>query len=150
GLRDRLPEIVLRRLFHLHEDARGDLLRRHLLALHIDPRIAVVRTRDLVGHHVDVTLDDFVLELAPDEALDGEQRVLRIGDRLTLGRLAYQHLVVLREGDDRWGGPVALAVLDHAGLAALHDGHARIGRAEVDTDYLCHVSTPPESLSKGG
>src|SRR6185437_15791361 len=97
-----------------------------------------------------VALDHFVLELASDEALDGEKGVLRIGDRLALGRLANQHLVVLREGDDRWGGTVALAVLDHAGLAALHDGHARIGRAEVDADYLCHVSTPPKSLSKEG
>ena len=47
-----------------------------------------------------------------------------------------QHLVVLGEGDDRGGGAIALAVLDHARLAALHDGHARIGRAEVDADYL--------------
>src|SRR5207237_403901 len=40
------------------------------------------------------------------------------------------------------GGAIALAVLDRAGLAPLHDGHARVGLAEVDTDYLCHGFTP--------
>jgi hypothetical protein len=33
----------------------------------------------------------------------------------------------------------ALRVLDDGGLAALEDGHARVGRAEVDADGLGHV-----------
>ena len=138
----RLTEIVLGGLLHLHEHARGDLRRRHLLALHLDPGVAVVRTGDLVGDHGDVPPDHLVLELAADEALDGEQGVVGIGHCLALGRLAHQHLAVLGKGDDGGGGAIALAVLDHPGLAPLHDGHARVGRAEVDTDYLCHGFTP--------
>ena len=65
GLRDRLAEIVLGRLLHLHEDARGDLRRGHLLALRLDPGIAVVGADDLVRHHLDVALHDFILERRP-------------------------------------------------------------------------------------
>ena len=74
--------------------------RRHLLALHFHPGIAVVGTHDLVGDHLDVPLHDLVVELPPDQTLDGEQGVLRIGDRLALGRLTNQYLAILAEGDD--------------------------------------------------
>ena len=51
---------------------------------------------------------------------------------------AYEALATLRERDDRGGGARALGVLDHGGLAALEDGHARVGRAQIDTDRLAH------------
>ena len=95
---------------------------------------------DLVGHHVDVFLHDVVVELAADEALDREQRVLRIGDRLALGRLADQDFVVLGERDDRRRGAITLAVLDDARLAAFHDGDAGIGGSQIDADYLAHTN----------
>src|SRR5205085_407876 len=47
---------------------------------------------------------------------------------------------------DGRSGTVALAVLDHARLAALHDGHAGIRGPEVDADYLSHWFTPQESI----
>src|SRR4029077_20165359 len=101
--------------------------------------------------HLDVALHHLVLELAADEALDGEQGVLRVGHRLALGGLAHQHLGVLAEGNHRGGGAIALTVLDHARLAAFHDGDARVGRAEVDANYLSHGFTPdiPALLLKG-
>jgi hypothetical protein len=52
--------------------------------------------------------------------------------------LTDEHLLVLREGDDRWGRAIALAVLDHARLAAFHDRHARVRRAKVDADDFAH------------
>src|SRR5438874_13153088 len=60
----RLTEIVLGGLLHFHEHARRDLRRRHLLALHLDPGVAVIRAGDLVGDHGDVPPDPLVLELA--------------------------------------------------------------------------------------
>ena len=45
GFGHRLAEIVLGGLLHLHQHARGDLRRRHLLALHLDPGVAVVGRR---------------------------------------------------------------------------------------------------------
>ncbi len=138
GFRDRLAEVVLGRLLHLHEHARRDLRRRHLLAVDFDPRVAVVGLDDVVRDHADVLLHDRVVVLAADQALDRVERVLRVGDGLALGRLADQDLVVLGEGDDGRRGAVTLAVLDHAGLAAFHDRDAGVGGAEVDADDFCH------------
>jgi len=42
-----------------------------------------------------------IFELAPDQALDGEVGVFRVGDRLALGGLSDQPLTVLGESDDR-------------------------------------------------
>ena len=50
-LGDRLAEIVLGGLLHLLQHPRRDLRRRHLLAAHLDPGVAVVGLDDLVGHH---------------------------------------------------------------------------------------------------
>ena len=55
-LGDRLAEVVLGGLLHLHEDARRDLRRGHLLAADLDPGVAVVGLDDLVGHQADVLL----------------------------------------------------------------------------------------------
>ncbi len=52
GLGDRLAEVVFRRLLHLHQHARGYLRRRHLLAVRLDPGVAVVGFDDLVGNHL--------------------------------------------------------------------------------------------------
>jgi hypothetical protein len=142
-LGDRLAEIVLGGLLHLHQDARGNLLRRHLLAVDLDPCVAVVGLDDLVRHHADVLLDDGIVIPAADQPLDRVERVLRIGHRLPLGRLAHQDLVVLGEGDDGRGRTIALAVLYHARLAPLHDRDTGVGRAEVDADDFCHLRKTP-------
>ncbi len=90
------------------------------------------------------------VELAADEALDREQGVLRIGHRLALGRLADHDFIVLGERDDRRRGAVALAVLDHARLAAFHDRDAGIGRSQVDADDLRHVRYLRKIISPRG
>jgi hypothetical protein len=38
------------------------------------------------------------------------------------------------------GGAGAFAVLDHAGVVALHDGDAAVGGAQVNTDDFSHNS----------
>ena len=130
-------------LLHFLQHACRDLGRRHALALSLDPGIAVVRLDDVVGHQVDIALHHVFLEAASDQALDGEQRILRIGDGLALGGLANQHLVVTGEAHDRWRGAVALAVLDHPDLAPLHHGDAGVGRAQVNSDYFAHFLYSP-------
>ncbi len=137
------PSVVLGGLLHLHQDPRRDLRRGHLLAVDLHPGIAVVRRDDLEGGDVGVALDDAVLILAPDQALDGKQGVLGIGNRLALGGLAHQDLAVVAKRHHRGGGAAALGVLDDASLPALHNGDAGIGRAEVNTDYLCHCRLSP-------
>jgi len=108
--------------------------------VHGHPGVAIVGLDDPVWDHLDVLLHHVVFEFAPDQALDGKQRILRIRDRLALGRLADQHLIVLGEGDDRGRGAISLAVLDHARLAAFHDRHTRVRRTQIDADDLAHDS----------
>ena len=79
-----------------------------------------------------------IVEAAADQALDREDGIVGIGDRLALGRLADQPLAVLGESDDRGGGAGAFRILDHLGLAAFHDGDAAVGGAEVDSDNFSH------------
>jgi len=135
---DFLAEIVLGGLFHLAQHLRGNLLRRDSLAAHLHPGVAVFGLEDLERHEVDVLLDLFFLEAAADQALDRVERVFGVGHGLALCGRADQDLPVLHVGDGRWRGARALGVDDHLGLAALHDGHAGVGRAEVDSDYLSH------------
>src|SRR5436305_15348563 len=45
----------------------------------------------------------------------------------------------LRKRDDRPRGTRTLCVLDDSRLTALEHGHARVGRAKIDADCLCHL-----------
>ena len=110
----------------------------YFLPSDLDPGVAVRRLDDLVGDELLVLLDHRVVEAAADQALDREDGALRVGDRLALGRLADQPLAVVGEGDDRGRGAPALGILDDLGVLAVHDGDARIGRAEVDADDFRH------------
>ena len=116
---DFLAEIVLGRLLHLAQDFRRDLLRRDLLAAHFDPGVAVVGLDDLVGHQADVLLHFLFLELAADQPLDREDGVLRVGDRLPLGRRADEDFAVFRVRDDRGRRARAFRILDDLGLRRL-------------------------------
>ena len=61
-----------------------------------------------------------------------------IGDRLALGRLTDNHLVIVRKCDDRRGGAITFRIFDYAGLVPFHDRNTRIRRAKVDADYGTH------------
>ena len=134
-------EIGFRRLLHLLQDEGGDLRRRILLAVGLDPGVAVRCLDDLVGDELLVLLDHRVVVAPADQALDREEGVFRIGDRLALGRLADETLAVVGEGDDRRRGAHAFGVLDDFWVFAFHDGDARVRGAEVDADDLTHGSS---------
>ncbi len=120
----------------LLQDHRGDLGRGELLAVGFHARVAVGAGDDLVGD--DRLLLAHLGLLAAHEALDREDRVLRVGDGLALGNRADEALAGGRECDDRGGRAPALGVLDDGGLAPLEHGHARVGRAQVDANGLAH------------
>ena len=104
----------------------------------LDPGVAVVCLRNRIGHHLDVALDDVVFETTTDQSLDGKQRVCRIGDRLALGRLANQHLVVLGERYNRRRRAIALTIFDDLGRIAFHHCYAGVSCTQVDTNNLTH------------
>ena len=117
---DFATQIVLGRLLHFFENFSRYLWGRHFLALGFHPGVAIVCCDNAVGHHADVFLDDLVLEATTNQTLNGEQGVLRVGDRLTLGALANQRFVI-GVCNDRWRCAIALAIFDDLGLIAIQN-----------------------------
>ena len=102
-------------------------------------RILILAASMLLG--AAVLLMTFISDYAnraADQALDGVQRVLGVGDRLALGRGADQHFAAVLVSHDGRRGARAFGVLDHAGRVAFHDGHAAVGGAEVNADDSSH------------
>ncbi len=95
-----------------------------------------------------VILHLFVVELPTDQTLEGEDGVLRVHDSLSLRREANKTLAVLGERDDGGCCPCTFRVLDDAGSLALHDGDARVGRSQVNTDNRTYIVV--NILRKGG
>ena len=137
-LLDLLAEIGFGGLLHLLQDEGGNLRGRILLAVGLDPGVAVAGFDDLVGNELLVLLDHRVVVAAADQALDGEERVLGIGDGLSLGRKSDDDLPVIGEGDHRGRRAHAFGILDDLGILPLHHGDAGIGSAEIDTDHFRH------------
>ena len=127
-------------LLHLLQDERRDLRGRILLAVGLDPGVAVRGADDLVGNELLVLLHHRIVIAPADQSLDGEEGALRIGDCLAFRRLPGEPLTILGEGHDRGRGAHALRILDDPGRRAIHDRNAGIGRAKVDADDLCHGS----------
>src|SRR5262249_55998293 len=67
-----------------------------------------------------------------------ENRVLRVGDRLTTGDLPGQPLAAVREGDHGGGDAAPFCVRDDYRVPTFHDGDAGIGGPEIDSDDFRH------------
>ena len=133
----RLAQIRLGVGAHLLQDHRADLRRAVLLAHHLDPGVAILRAHDLVGDEAAVAVYLGVVIFAPHEALDREDRVLGVRDRLPLRHLADEALAALGERDDGGGRATALRAGDDDRLAAFHHRDAAIRRPQVNANYLC-------------
>ncbi|MCY1407248.1 NAD-specific glutamate dehydrogenase [compost metagenome] len=116
--------------------------RRHFLAVHFYPGVVVVGLDDLVRDHLDVFLHDFFVETTADQTLHRIQGVVRVGDGLTLGRLANQDFTIVGVSDDRWRGTSAFGVLDNLDVAVFQNGDAGVGCPQVDTNDFAHVHSP--------
>ena len=134
GLRDGFAETAFGVRLELGENHGGNFLGAELLRFASDfgfhPSIAVIGLDDLVRHQLAFCSD--LIVFAPHEALDGENGVLRVGDRLTLGGFADETLAVLGEGHHRGSGAFAFGVFQYPRLAPIHDAHAGVGRAQID------------------
>ena len=142
GLFDLLAKIGFGGFLHLLKNHGADLRGRIFLTLHLDPGVAVAAIDDGVGNELLIFLDFRVAHAAPDQALDREDGVRGVGDRLTLGRLADEAFAV-GEADNRGGGAGAFRVFDDAWLRPVHDGDAGVRGPEVDPDdfsHMCYLS----------
>ncbi|GET90231.1 heat-shock protein hsp70, putative [Leishmania tarentolae] len=144
GLLHLLAQVRLRRLLHLQQHHRADLLRREglLLAavLHRDHGLVVALRRHLERPVLHVGLHNRVVELAANQALGVEHGVVRVHRHLVLCGIADQALRV-RERDIRRGRAVALVVRDDIHALVLPHAHARVRRAQVDANGAleCHL-----------
>ena len=137
GLRDGRADLLLSVVLQLLQDHCGDFLGRVVLTVDVDDGAAVLACLHLVA---DLRLLCLGFgEGAADEALDGGDGVLRVGDGLVLSGLADHALAVLAEALDGRSGAVALGVHEDLGLGSLHDGHGGVGGAKVDTQNLAHM-----------
>jgi hypothetical protein len=116
----------------------------------LDPCVTVGSLADLVRDKLLVLFDHRIVVAPSDEALDREDRVLGVGHRLALGRLADQPLTVVGEGDNRRRRAHAFGIFDDFRRFAFHDGNARIGGAEVDADDLAHGSSSQIAAGRSG
>lgn len=103
GVLQGLANEGLSGLLHLSEDETTDLRRRVLLALGLEPCVAVAVLDDLVGDLLDIALNLSVGELATDQTLGGEEGVLGVDDGLALGGNTDETLALLGETDNGRG-----------------------------------------------
>ena len=81
-----------------------------------------------------VVLNLLVAELLTNQTLESEDSVLQVHNCLSLSRQTNKTLAMLGECDDRGCSPSSFCILDDMGSLALHDGDARVGRAQVNTN----------------
>ena len=128
GLGNRFAQARLGVGLEFAKDHGGNFRRAELLGLafHIDLHsgVAVGRLHHLVRDALNLFAD--LVELAPHESLHGENRVLRVGDRLTLGGIAHKSLAILGERHYRGSRAAALRILQYKRLAAVHHSHAGV------------------------
>ena len=118
GVGDRFAEVGLGIALQLHQNLRGNLLRRPLLAVDLNGP---------VGAHV---------------ALDGADGAVDVGDGLALGDFADQNLAGLAESHDRRRGASAFGVHDNGGLATFKSCDAGIGSTQIDANCASHIWSP--------
>ena len=110
----------------------------------VHPGVAIFFLDDFVGHHLHFFRD--LVETAPHEALDRENRVLGVGDSLPFGNLTDEPFIALGESNDRRRRTAAFGIRDDRWVPAFHHGHDRIGGSQVDPDNLAHGCSFSASL----
>ena len=113
-----------------------------------NPEKTIFAVKRLVGRRYDDPIIEKDKKLVPykivkaaaDKALDRENRVVRIGHCLALGRLTDQAFAILGEGDDRRRGARAFRIFNYLRLGTVHHGDTAVGGSKVDTDNFSHYS----------
>ena len=132
-LGDLFTQIAFSGFFHLAEDERGDLRRGVFLTLGLDPSVAVAAINDVERQVLLILGQIGVVIATTNQTLDAKDRVIRVCDGLTFGRLADKALVVCERDDGRCRA-CTFGVFNYARLAAVHDGDAAVGGSKVNTN----------------
>mmetsp|Transcript_8272 Transcript_8272/g.27507 ORF Transcript_8272/g.27507 Transcript_8272/m.27507 type:complete len:698 (+) Transcript_8272:103-2196(+) len=135
SLGDRAAKLRLGGRLHLLQNHGGNLLRGKLLvlAVHFNLNHGLTTVTFLDGERHQLELFIALAELATNDTLDVEQRVLRVDGRLTLGGVADETTLV-GERHPRRGRAVTFGVQQHVRFTVSPHGDARVRRTEIDTD----------------
>ena len=136
-----LAQVRLRDLLHLRQHHRRNLLGRERLPLalvrHLDQRLALRTRLQRERPVLHVALHRRVVELAPDQTLRVEHRVRRVHRHLVLRSVTDQTLRVRKRHVGRRRA-LTLVVRDDLHLVVLPHAHARVGRAQINTNrFAC-------------
>ena len=129
-------EVIFRRLLHFLKGHGADFLRRVQSVVDFDARRVVVSFDHLVRHPADFRFH--FIKRASHETLDAENRFLRVGDGLALGRFAHLALTAVDEGDDGRRRALAFRVCNDHRFVALHDGDAAVGGTQINSNDFTH------------
>ena len=135
-------QIILCRLFHFLQNKSRYLRRRVFFAGRLDPSIAAIRGNNLKRHHFLVFFGRRIVKTTADKALNGKQRVQRIGHGLAFGGLPGQALALFRKADHGRRGARAFGIFNHPCAGPVHDGDTAIGGAQINPDNFAHNITP--------
>ena len=80
------------------------------------------------------------IKFPTDKSLYAKDRILRVGNGLPFGNLPHQSLPLVRDSDYRRRGAPTLGVGNDFCLPSFHYGNARIGSAQIYTDYFAHLN----------
>ncbi len=134
----RFPQVFLGGFFDVAQDKRRYLGRAVVFVADVDPDVAVRCLLNGKRQNLDVVLDLAGIELPSDEPFDAKDRILGIGDGLSLGDLPDETLARFRNRHHRRGGPSAFGIGDDLRLSSFHDRHTRVCRTEVNAYYFTH------------
>ena len=129
-------EVIFRRLLHFLKGHGADFLWRVQPVVDFDARRVVVSFDHLVRHPADFRFH--FIKRVSHETLDAENRFLRVGDGLALGRFAHLALTAVDEGDDGRRRALSFRVCNDHRFVALHDGDAAVGGTQINSNDFTH------------
>ena len=136
SLGNRLAEVIFGNLLHGLKNGSGNLRRSKLLVFDLDADRIRTRADELV-RHVLFGSGAFASSAA-HETLDRVNCLFGVGDSLALCNVTDQAFTVLAKCDDGRSGAETFSVSDNNRLATFHNGHAAVGRTQVNTNNLTH------------
>ena len=131
-----LSEVILGRFLHFLQHHGADLLRSILPAIYVNPNRIIVTfnhfiapVADLFGHFV---------KTATHKTLYAADGILRIGDRLALGRVSHFTFSILQESHYRRGCTATFLIRYHHRFITFHHRNTTICCTEINSYNLSH------------
>jgi len=142
GVVNGFAEIGFGIAFELAKDLRADTGRGEALAAKLQLNDRFRARGDVEGEELQLVLH--VGHTAAHQAFDGVDRPVRMGDQPFQRGAADDRFAVFGNGDHAGDDGVAVGARDDLGRGEVHEGHERVGGAEIDADNFVRLIFVPE------